>query len=201
MSFAKFFIDRPIFAAVISILIVIAGLLALRQLPLAEYPQVTPTTVAVRASYPGANPETIATTVAAPLEQEINGVEGMQYMTSHASGDGTLSIAVTFAQGVDPQEAQISVQNRVARAVPRLPVEVQRLGVVTQKTSPDILMVVHLVSPGESYPVLDLYNFALLQVKDELARIEGVGDVIVWGNVLVRSWNSPAPAGGRFCGM
>lgn len=193
MLFVKFFIDRPIFAGVISILIVVAGLLSLGRLPLAEYPQVAPPTVVVRANYPGANPETIAATVAAPLEQEINGVDGMQYMTSHASGDGRLGISVTFAQGVDSQTAQIEVQNRVARAVPRLPAEVQRLGVITEKTSPDMLMVVHLVSPDESYPVLDLYNFALLQVKDELARLEGVGDVIVWGagEYSLRVWLNP----------
>jgi gold/copper resistance efflux pump len=193
MPFVKFFIDRPIMAAVISILIVIGGLLALGQLPLAEYPQVAPSTVVVRASYPGANPETIADTVAAPLEQEINGVEGMQYMTSHASGDGSLAINVTFDQGIDPQIAQIEVQNRVARAIPRLPEEVQRLGVVTEKTSPDMLMVVHLVSPDASHGVLDLYNFALLQVKDELARLDGVGDVIVWGagEYSLRVWLVP----------
>lgn len=193
MSFVQYFINRPIFAGVISILIVIAGLLSLGRLPLAEYPQVSPPTVVVRATYPGANPETIADTVAAPLEQEINGVEGMQYMTSHASGDGRLAITVTFAQGVDPQTAQIAVQNRVERATSRLPVEVQRLGVVTQKTSPDMLMVVHLVSPDDSYNVLDLYNFALLQVKDELARLEGVGDVVTWGagEYSLRVWLDP----------
>lgn len=193
MSIVKYFIDRPILAAVISILVVIAGLLALGQLPLAEYPQVAPPTVVVRASYPGANPETIADTVAAPLEQEINGVEGMEYMTSHASGDGRLAITITFDQGTDPQIAQIEVQNRVARAVSRLPLEVQRLGVVTEKTSPDMLMVVHLVSPDESHRVLDLYNYALLQVKDELARLEGVGDVIVWGagEYSLRVWLLP----------
>lgn len=193
MPFVQYFINRPIFAGVISILIVIAGLLSLGQLPLAEYPQVSPPTVVVRATYPGANPETIADTVAAPLEQEINGVEGMQYMTSHASGDGRLAITVTFAQGIDPQTAQIAVQNRVERATPRLPVEVQRLGVVTQKTAPDMLMVVHLVSPDDSYNVLDLYNFALLQVKDELARLEGVGDVVAWGagEYSLRVWLDP----------
>lgn len=193
MPFVQYFIRRPIFAGVVSILIVIAGLLSLGQLPLAEYPQVSPPTVVVRATYPGANPETIADTVAAPLEQEINGVEGMQYMTSHASGDGRLAITVSFAQGTDPQTAQIAVQNRVARAIPRLPVEVQHLGVVTQKTSPDMLMVVHLISPDDSYNVLDLYNFALLQVKDELARLEGVGDVVAWGagEYSLRVWLDP----------
>jgi gold/copper resistance efflux pump len=193
MSFVRFFIHRPIFAGVLSILIVIGGLLALTQLPLAEYPQVAPPTVVVRAMYPGANPETIAETVAAPLEQEINGVEGMQYMTSHSSGDGRVAVTITFAQGVDPQTAQIEVQNRVARAVPRLPADVQRLGVVTEKTAPDMLMVVHVHSPKKSYDILELYNFSLLQIKDELARLEGVGNVIVWGagEYSLRVWLDP----------
>ena len=181
MNFVKYFIDRPIFASVISILIVIAGLLAVRQLPLAEYPQVSPTTIVVRAMYPGANPETIADSVASLLEQEINGVDGMLYMTSHASGDGRLAITVSFAQDVDPELAQIAVQNRVSRVLPRLPVEVQQQGVITQKTSPDMLMVVHLVSPDDSYNILDLYNYSLLNIKDELNRLQGVGDIVVWG--------------------
>ncbi|MCM2256059.1 MAG: efflux RND transporter permease subunit [Vicinamibacteria bacterium] len=190
---ARFFVDRPILAGVLSILIVIAGLLSAGQLPLSEYPAVAPPTVAVRAAYPGANPEVIAETVAAPLEQEINGVDGMQYMTSQAAGDGRLTINVTFAQGVDPELAQVEVQNRVARALPRLPQEVQRLGVVTQKTSPDMLMVIHLVSPNARYDLLHLYNFAVLQVKDELARLDGVGDVVTWGagEYSLRVWLDP----------
>jgi gold/copper resistance efflux pump len=193
MSFPRYFIDRPILAGVLSILIVIAGLLAMGRLPLAEYPDVTPPTVQVRASYPGADPEVIAETVAAPLEEEINGVDGLLYMSSFAASDGGLKINVTFEQGTDPALAQVEVQNRVARAIPRLPDEVQRMGVVTQKTSPDMLMVVHLLSPDSRYDVLHLYNFALLQVKDELARIEGVGDVVVWGagEYSLRIWLDP----------
>jgi gold/copper resistance efflux pump len=195
----RFFVDRPILAGVLSALIVIAGLLSAGQLPLTEYPQVAPPTVAVRAAYPGANPEVIAATVAAPLEQEINGVDGMQYMTSQASGDGRLSINVTFAQGVDPEMAQVEVQNRVARALPRLPQEVQRLGVVTQKTSPDMLMVIHLVSPNQRYDLLHLYNFAVLQVQDELARLDGVGDVVTWGagEYSLRVWLDPDKVAAR----
>src|SRR5688572_30372286 len=132
--FPRYFIDRPILAGVLSILVVIAGLLAMGKLPLAEYPDVTPPTVMVRASYPGADPEVISETVAAPLEEEINGLDGMLYMSSFASSDGGLKINVTFEQGTDPALAQVEVQNRVARAIPRLPEEVQRLGVVTQKT-------------------------------------------------------------------
>ena len=193
MNFVKFFIDRPIFAGVISILIVIGGLLASLQLPLAEYPLVSPTTVVVRAHYPGANPETVAGNVSSLLEREINGIEGLLYMTSHASGDGRLAITVSFAQDVDPEQAQIAVQNRVSRALARLPEEVQRQGVVTEKTTPDILMVVHLVSPDESHELLDVYNYALLNVKDELNRLEGVSDVVVWGagEYSLRVWLDP----------
>ncbi len=193
MRFARFFIDRPIFAGVLSIAVVLAGLLALGRLPLAEYPTVAPPTVAVRASYPGANPKVIAETVAAPLEQEINGLDGMLYTSSQSTSDGRMTITVTFAQGIDAEQAQLEVQNRVARALPRLPQEVQRLGVVTQKTSPDMLMVLHLVSPGERYDLLHLYNFAVLQVKDELARLEGVGEVYAWGagEYSLRVWLDP----------
>ena len=152
MHFADFFIRRPIFAIVLSLLIVIAGALALFQLPLSEYPQVTPPTVQVTASYPGANPQVIADTVASPLEQAINGVEGMMYMQSQMSTDGKMVLTVSFEQHINADIAQIQVQNRVSRALPRLPEEVQRQGVVTQKTSPDILMVVHLLSPDKRYP-------------------------------------------------
>jgi gold/copper resistance efflux pump len=150
MNFSDYFIRRPMVAIVPSILIVIGGGLAFFGLPLTEYPQVTPTTVMVRASYPGADAEVLAETVAAPLEQAINGVEDMLYMSSQAATDGTLKLTVTFAQGTDPDLAQINVQNRVALALPRLPAEVQALGVVTEKTSPDMLMVIHLVSPGSA---------------------------------------------------
>ena len=193
MYFVKYFIDRPIFAGVISILIVIAGVLASRELPLAEYPQVTPTTVVVRAHYPGANPETIADSVSSLLEREINGIDGLLYMTSHASGDGRLAITVSFAQDIDPEQAQIAVQNRVSRALARLPEEVQRQGVITEKRTPDMLMVVHMLSPDDSRSVLDVYNYALLHVKDELNRLEGVSDVVTWGagEYSMRVWLNP----------
>ena len=193
MNVSRFFIDRPIAAIVLSVAIVIAGLLSLGQLPLTEYPQVTPPTVVVRAVYPGANPQVIATTVAAPLEQEINGVEGMLYMSSQAASDGSLSVTVTFESDVDPDIAQVEVQNRVSRALPRLPQEVQRLGITTQKSSPDMLMVVHLVSPAGTHDALYLSNYATLRVRDELARLAGVGDVVVWGagEYSVRVWLDP----------
>lgn len=193
MNFSDYFIRRPIVAIVLSILIVIGGGLAFFRLPLTEYPQVTPTTVMVRASYPGADAEVLAATVAAPLEQAINGVEDMLYMSSQAATDGSLKLTVTFAQGTDPDLAQINVQNRVARALPRLPAEVQALGVVTAKTSPDMLMVIHLVSPGERYDALHLVNFAQLNVRDALARLPGVNDVVVWGagEYSLRVWVDP----------
>ncbi|OCP06353.1 MULTISPECIES: efflux RND transporter permease subunit [unclassified Ensifer] len=199
MNIPRFFVDRPIFAVVLSVLMLIGGGLTLLELPLSEYPQVTPPTVQVTASYPGASPEVIAETVAAPLEQVINGVENMLYMSSQAATDGRMTLTVTFQQGTDPDMAQIQVQNRVSRALPRLPQEVQRIGVVTQKTSPDILMVVHLVSPDERYDPLYLSNFATLQVRDQLARLSGVGDVLVWGagEYSMRVWLDPAKVAAR----
>ncbi len=199
MHFTDFFIRRPIFAIVLSLLIVIAGALALFRLPLSEYPRVAPTTVAVRASYPGASPETIASTVAAPLEQEVNGVPGMLYVSSQADASGQMTLTVTFAENVDPDLAQINVQNRVARALPRLPAEVQALGVVTEKTSPDMLMVVHLISPDGRFDALHLTNFALLSVRDELQRLPGVGDVYAWGagEYAMRVWIDPAKLAAR----
>ncbi|MBP1847916.1 gold/copper resistance efflux pump [Rhizobium petrolearium] len=199
MNIPRFFVDRPIFAVVLSVLMLIGGGLTLLKLPLSEYPQVTPPTVQVTASYPGASPEVIAETVAAPLEQVINGVENMLYMSSQAATDGRMTLTVTFQQGTDPDMAQIQVQNRVSRALPRLPQEVQRIGVVTQKTSPDILMVVHLVSPDDRYDPLYLSNFATLQVRDQLARLSGVGDVLVWGagEYSMRVWLDPAKVAAR----
>ncbi|AXA91384.1 efflux RND transporter permease subunit [Massilia sp. YMA4] len=193
MTFPRFFIDRPIFAIVLSVLTVIAGTVAFFRLPLSEYPSVTPPTVQVTASYPGANPKVIAETVAAPLEQAITGVEGMLYMSSQSATDGRMILTVTFAQGTNADMAQIQVQNRVARALPRLPEEVQRQGVVTQKTSPDILMVVHLLSPDKRYDPLYISNYAYLQVRDELSRIPGVSDVLVWGagEYSMRLWLDP----------
>ena len=176
MNISQFFIGRPIFAGVLSALIFLAGLLALPTLPITEYPQVVPPTVVVHALYPGANPKVIAETVASPLEQSINGVEGMLYQFSQATADGAMTLTVTFALGTDVDKAQVQVQNRVAQALPKLPDVVQRLGVTTDKASPDLTMVVHLVSPDNRYDTLYLSNYALLRVKDELARLPGVGD-------------------------
>jgi gold/copper resistance efflux pump len=199
MNLSRFFIERPIAAIVLSGMIVIAGLLSLGSLPLTEYPQVTPPTVVVRAAYPGANPKVIAETVATPLEQEINGVEGMLYMGSQASGNGAFTLTVTFEPGTDVDMAQVQVQNRVSRAVPRLPQEAQRIGITTQKVSPDILMVVHLLSPEDRYDPLYLSNFAALRIRDELARIPGVGDVLVFGagDYSLRIWLDPDKVAAR----
>ncbi|MBA4266612.1 MAG: multidrug efflux RND transporter permease subunit, partial [Comamonadaceae bacterium] len=193
MNFSKFFIDRPIFAGVLSLLILIAGLVALRGLPISEYPEVAPPSVVVRAQYPGANPKVIAETVATPLEEAINGVEDMLYMGSQATTDGVMTLTVTFKLGTDPDKAQQLVQNRVSQAEPRLPEEVRRLGVTTVKSSPDITMVVHLVSPNDRYDINYLRNYAVLNVKDRLARIEGVGQVQVFGggDYSMRVWLDP----------
>ena len=193
MKFSRFFVDRPIFAAVLSLVIVVAGALALFRLPISEYPQVVPPTVVVRATYPGANPKVIAETVASPLEQQINGIEDMLYMFSQATSDGRMQLTVTFALGTDLDNAQVQVQNRVAQALPRLPSEVQRIGVVTEKSTPDFIMVVHLVSPDGRYDQLYLSNFANLRVKDELARISGVGSAQVFGagEYSMRIWLDP----------
>ncbi|HRQ66163.1 MAG TPA: multidrug efflux RND transporter permease subunit [Xanthomonadaceae bacterium] len=199
MNFARFFVDRPIFAAVLSILILVAGVIALPVLPVSEYPDVVPPTVQVRAVFPGANPGTIAETVATPLEEAINGVEDMMYMKSVAGSDGVLSLTVTFKPGTDPDFAQVQVQNRVAQALPRLPEDVRRLGVSTFKQSPNLTMVVHLTSPDGRYDGLYLRNFATLQVKDELARLPGVGQVWVFGagDYAMRVWIDPDRAAAR----
>jgi multidrug efflux pump len=193
MKFSQFFIDRPIFAAVLSLLIVVGGALALPRLPISEYPSVVPPTVIVRGVYPGANPKVIAETVASPLEQQLNGVEGLLYMFSQATADGRLTLTVTFALGTDLDNAQVQVQNRVSQALPRLPQDVQRIGVTTEKASPDFLLVAHLVSPDDRYDMLYLSNFAHLQVKDELAKIPGVGSVQVFGagEYSMRVWLDP----------
>ncbi len=193
MNFSRFFIDRPIFAGVLSVLIFLSGLIALRGLPISEYPEVVPPTVVVRANYPGANPKVIAETVATPLEEAINGVEGMLYMSSQATTDGLLTLNVTFRLGTDPDKAQQLVQNRVSQAEPRLPEEVRRLGLSTVKSSPDITMVVHLVSPNGRYGMDYLRNYAVLNVKDRLARLNGVGQVGIWGGgeYAMRIWLDP----------
>ena len=193
MKFPHFFIQRPIFAIVLSLFMLIAGALAFFQLPLSEFPSVTPPTVQVTASYPGANPNVIADTVAAPLEQAINGVEGMLYMSSQTSSDGRMVLTISFRQGTDPDIAQIQVQNRVSRALPRLPSEVQQIGVVTEKTSPDILMVVHLFSPDNRYNPLYVSNYAMLNVRDELSRLPGIASIALWGEgeYAMRVWLDP----------
>lgn len=190
---SQFFIKRPIFAAVLSLLFLITGAIAVWQLPITEYPEVVPPTVVVTANYPGANPKVIAETVASPLEQEINGVEDMLYMSSQATSDGRMTLTITFAIGTDVDRAQTQVQSRVDRAMPRLPQEVQRLGIVTEKSSPDLTMVVHLLSPDNRYDMLYLSNYAALNVKDELARIKGVGAVRLFGagEYSLRIWLDP----------
>ncbi|MBW3670853.1 MAG: efflux RND transporter permease subunit [Acidobacteria bacterium] len=193
MNVAQIFINRPIFAIVLSLLIVISGGIALFELPVSEYPSVAPPTVVVSAAYPGANPKVIAETVAGPLEQALNGVEGALYMLSQSTSDGRMNLTITFEVGTDLDKAQVQVQNRVAQALPRLPAVVQRIGVVTEKSSPDFIMVVHLVSPDDRYDMLYLSNFAHLRVKDELARIDGVGNVGVFGagEYSMRVWLDP----------
>ncbi|AGG87257.1 efflux RND transporter permease subunit [Rhodanobacter denitrificans] len=192
-NIAQFFVDRPIMAAVLSLLFVITGSIAVFKLPISEYPEVVPPTVVVRAAYPGANPKVIAETVATPLEEQINGVEGMLYTSSQATSDGALTLTVTFALGTDLNTAQVDVQNRVAQALPKLPEEVQRLGVTTQKSSPDLTMVVHLTSPDQRYDMLYLSNYARLHVKDVLGRLDGVGDVQIFGagEYSMRVWLDP----------
>jgi len=193
MNLSKFFIDRPIFAGVLSLLIFLGGLIAVRSLPVSEYPEVVPPSIVVRAQYPGANPQVIAETVATPLEEAINGVENMLYMSSQATTDGLMTLTVTFKLGTDPDKAQQLVQNRVARAEARLPEEVKRLGVVTIKSSVDLTMVVHLLSPSGRYDMTYLRNYAVLNVKDRLARVDGVGDVQLFGSgdYAMRVWLDP----------
>jgi multidrug efflux pump len=193
MNLSKFFIDRPIFAGVISVVIFLAGLIAMTQLPISEYPEVVPPSVVVTAQFPGANPQTIAETVATPLEEQINGTEGMLYMSSSAASDGTLTLTVTFKLGVDPDLATQLVQNRVNQALPRLPDVTRALGVTTVKSSPDLTMVVHLTSPTGRYDMLYLRNYAVLNVKDQLAKIQGVGNVQLFGSgdYAMRIWLNP----------
>ncbi|MGQ3889807.1 efflux RND transporter permease subunit [Legionella sp. CNM-1927-20] len=193
MRIAHFFIDRPIFSTVISIIIVLVGLLAYFDLPIEQYPQVVPPTIQVQASYPGANAAIVAATVATPLEQEINGVEGMLYMDSQSTDDGQLRITVTFQLGTDLDDAQVLVQNRVAVAEARLPEEVRRIGVTTNKNSPDLMLVVNLYSPNGSYDQTYIGNYAVLNIRDKLRRIGGVGEVRLVGatEYAMRIWLNP----------
>jgi hydrophobe/amphiphile efflux-1 (HAE1) family protein len=199
MRFSRFFIDRPIFAAALSIVIFVAGAISIFTLPISEYPEVVPPSIVVRAVYPGANPRALAEAVAAPLEEQINGVDNMLYMSSQATSDGVLTLTVTFRVGTDADLAQVQVQNRVSQALPRLPDEVRQLGVTTVKSSPNITMVVHLVSPDNRYDMVYLRNYAVLQVKDVLARIPGVGEVVMFGagDYAMRVWLDPNKVAAR----
>ena len=191
--FSKFFIDRPIFAAVLSIIVTLAGGIALFTLPIAQYPQIAPPTVEVSAVYPGANAKVVADTVAAPIEQHVNGVESMLYMSSQCGNDGSYTLTVTFGNGVDLNMAQVLVQNRVALAQPVLPELVQRRGVTVKKKSPSVLMIVNLYSPTGERDNLYLSNYATIQLKDELSRLNGVGDITYLGqrDYSMRLWLDP----------
>jgi multidrug efflux pump len=193
MNISRFFVDKPIFAAVLSIIIFVAGLISIFKLPISEYPDVVPPSIVVRAQYPGANPKIIAETVAAPLEEQINGVENMLYMSSQNTSDGALALTVTFKIGTNVEQAETQVQNRVQRALPRLPEEVRQIGVTTVKSSPNLTMVVHLNSPNGRYDDLYLRNYAVLNVKDQLARLPGMGEVQLFGSgdYAMRVWLDP----------
>jgi multidrug efflux pump len=199
MNFSRFFIERPIFAGVLSIAIFIAGVISMFALPISEYPEVVPPSIVVTATYPGANPRVLSETVATPIEEQINGVENMLYMSSQATTDGVLTLTVTFRIGTDIDIAQVQVQNRVSQALPRLPEEVRQLGVTTVKSSPDLTMVVHLVSPDDRYDMTYLRNYGVLQVRDVLARLPGVGQVQVFGGgeYAMRVWLDPQKVAAR----
>jgi HAE1 family hydrophobic/amphiphilic exporter-1 len=199
MRFSHFFIDRPIFASVVAVLITLVGAFAYVALPVAPYPEVAPPTIQVSATYPGASATVVADTVAAPLEQEINGVENMLFMSSQATDDGRVTLTITFRLGTNLDQAQVQVQNRVAAAEPRLPEEVRRLGVTTRKNSPDLMMVIHLYSPDDSRDQLYISNYATLQIKDRLARIDGVGEARVFAarDYSMRIWLDPDKVAAR----
>jgi hydrophobe/amphiphile efflux-1 (HAE1) family protein len=193
VKIAHYFIDRPIFATVISVVIIILGSISYLMLPAAQYPDIVPPTIVVRATYPGASPQVIAEAVATPIEQEMNGVEDMLYMSSQCTTDGAMALTITFKLGTDLDKAQVFVQNRVAIATPRLPEEVRRQGVTTLKSSPDMLLVIHLVSPAGQYNQLYVGNYGLIQLRDSLARIDGVGDISILGlrEYSMRIWLDP----------
>src|ERR1700694_3590962 len=194
MGFPHFFVDRPIFAGVISIILTLVGAIAFRALPIGEFPEIAPPTIVVNATYAGASAEIVAQTVAAPIEQEINGVDNMLYVVSQSTGDGALSISVVFKPGTNIDQAQVLVQNRVSIALPRLPEEVQRIGVTVRKSSPDLMLVIHLISPDGSLDQQYISNYATINVKDVITRIDGVGDTIVFGarDYSMRVWLDPA---------
>ena len=193
MRISHFFIDRPIFAAVVSIVITILGAVSFSRLPVAQYPEIAPPIITVTGQYPGASAETVASTVVAPIEEQINGVEGMLYVSSSSTGDGRFAISVTFDLGVNLDTAQVQVQNRVGIAQPRLPVDVRNIGVIVAKSSPDLMMVVHLYSPDKSRDTLFISNFANLEIKDALTRVDGVGLLTVFGvrDYSMRIWLDP----------
>jgi HAE1 family hydrophobic/amphiphilic exporter-1 len=199
MRFSHFFIERPIFAAVLSIILTIAGAIAQRSLPISEYPEIAPPTVNITTTYPGASAEVIAATVATPIEQQVNGVDDMLYISSQSTGDGKISINVVFRAGVNVDQAQVLVQNRVAIATPRLPQEVIRQGVTVQKASPDLMMVVHMISPDGSRDQNYISNYTTLYLKDQLSRVDGVGDVKIFGarDYSMRVWLDPAKVAAR----
>src|SRR3954447_9298025 len=194
MRFSHFFVDRPIFAAVISIIVTLVGYISFLALPITEYPQIAPPTVVVSASYAGASAEVVAQTVAAPIEQEINGVDNMLYVVSQSTGNGAVSISVVFKTGTNIDQAQVLVQNRVSIALPRLPEEVQRVGVTVRKNSPDLMLVIHLISPDGRLDQQYISNYATINIKDVITRIDGVGDTIVFGarDYAMRVWLDPA---------
>ena len=193
MRISHFFIDRPIFASVVSIVIVIIGSVAFLRLPIAQYPDISPPTITVTGQYPGASADVVASTVVTPIEQQINGVENMIYLSSNSTGDGRFTISVTFDIGTNLDIAQVQVQNRVAIAQPRLPSDVRNIGVTVQKSSPDLMMVVHLYSPDKSRDTLFISNYATIEITDALTRVDGVGSIIVFGSrdYAMRIWLDP----------
>ena len=199
MRFSHFFVDRPIFAGVISIIVTLLGFISFRALPITEYPEIAPPTVVVNATFAGASAEVIAQTVAAPIEQEINGVDNMLYVVSQSTGNGALSISVVFKPGTNIDQAQVLVQNRVSVALPRLPEEVQRIGVTVRKNSPDLMLVIHLISPDGSLDQQYISNYATINIKDVITRIDGVGDTVVFGarDYSMRVWLDPAKVQAR----